>query len=206
MSAVIDATPTAKLASNDHPILDILRRRWSGRAVDPRPLPRATLASLLEAARWAPSAGNGQPWAFLVFDGADAAARADAEACLNEGNAWAKRAPVLLLSVARELRPDGKAAPTARHDLGLATENLLIQAIALGLLAHPMGGFDHAEATRRFALPDSAVPMAMIAVGYPGDPFTLEEKHRASYAEPRTRKAMTDIAFAGRWGTGWTAT
>jgi len=126
MSGAFETTPAVKLAANDHPILDILRRRWSGRAVDARPLPRATLASLLEAARWAPSAGNGQPWAFLVFDGDDVSARADAEAILDVGNAWAKKAPVLVLSVARELRPEGKPAPTARHDLGLATENLLI--------------------------------------------------------------------------------
>ena len=200
-----DATPAIKLATNDHPIEDLLRRRWSGRAVDTRPLPPGALASMLEAARWAPSSANGQPWAFLVFDGADPAARADAEACLAPANAWAKRAPVLLLSVARELRPDGKPSTTAQHDTGLATENLLLQGIALGLIAHPMGGFDRAEARRRFALPDGMTPIAMIAVGLPGDPAVLDEKNRQREAEPRTRRPLREIAFAGRWDRPWSA-
>jgi nitroreductase len=198
-----EATPAIKLAHNDHPILDLLRRRWSGRAIDPRPLPRATTAALLEAARWAPSSGNGQPWAFLVFDGADAAARAGAEACLETSNAWAKRAPLLILNVAREIRPNGKPAPTAGHDLGLATENLLLQGTALGLIVHPMAGFDHHEARRRFAIPVGATPVAMIAIGYPGDPTLLDEKNRAREQEPRTRKPLSEIAFAGRWDRPW---
>ena len=196
-------TPNAKLAQNEAPILDLLRRRWSARALDGRPLPHDTLTSLLEAARWAPSGGNGQPWTFLVFDGQDAAARADAEACLMPGNAWAKRAAVLILSVAHDRRDDGKPNVTALHDLGLATENLLLQAIALGLVAHPMGGFNRDEARARFAIPEHCSPAAMIALGYPGDTTHLDEKQRASEAAARTRKPLGAIAFAGRWGTAY---
>ncbi len=196
-------TPAVKLADNRFPILDLLRRRWSSRALDLRPLPRATLASVLEAARWAPSSGNGQPWTFLVFDGADAAARADAEACLESGNAWAKRAPVLLVAVAQDVRDNGKPSSTARFDLGLAVENLLLQSIALGLVAHPMAGFDHDAVRRAFAVPDGHAPIAMIALGYPGDPPALDDRNRERELEPRTRKPLEEIAFAGRWGVAW---
>jgi nitroreductase len=194
-----DAFPTVKLAANDHPILDVLRKRWSGRALDERPLPHATLSALLEAARWAPSSGNSQPWRFLVFDRSDTAARADAEACLNRGNAWAKRAPVLLVCVAREVTDKGTPNEWGRHDLGLANENLLLQASALGLIAHPMAGFDRTEAKKRFAIPDEFSPLVMIAIGYPGDPDQLEEPNRTREREPRKRKPLGEIAFIGRW-------
>jgi len=199
-----DALPSTKLASNDHPILDVLRRRWSPRAMDTRPLPRATLHALLEAARWAPSGGNGQPWRFLVLDGSDAAARADAEVCLEPGNAWAKRAPVLLVSATQEIRENGKPNPWARHDLGMATENLLLQASALGLAAHAMAGFNADEARRRFGIPEGYAAVTMIAIGYPGDLATLDDKNRDRELAPRTRRPLAEIVYTGRWGTGFT--
>ncbi len=195
-----NATPPIKVADNLHPILDLLRKRWSGRAFDERPLPRATLSSLLEAARWAPSGGNSQPWRFLVVDRGDESARAAAEASLDKGNAWAKRAPVLLLTVAKETNQKGAVNAFSRHDLGLATENLLLQAIALGLVAHPMAGFDRAQIRERFAIPEDFSPVTMIALGYPGEPDALEEPYRSREGESRTRKPLGEIAFSGEWG------
>ena len=197
--------PHPKLAHNDHPILDLLRRRWSGRTFDGRPLPHATLSAVLEAARWAPSSGNSQPWRCLVFDGSDPAARESAEACLDEGNAWAKRAPVLLLGVVQRVNDKGRALGTADHDLGLATENLLLQAFTLGLTVHPMAGFSREEARRRFAIPERHEPLTMIALGYPGDPATLDDKQRPRETEPRTRRPLGEIAFAGAWGKPYRA-
>ncbi len=194
-----DATPPTKIAHNDHPILDLLRKRWSGRAFDERALPHATISSLLEAARWAPSSGNSQPWRFLVLTRTDDAARANAEACLDQGNAWAKHAPVLVLTASKETNAKGAPNEWGRHDLGLATENLLLQGIALGLVAHPMAGFDRAEARRRFEIPEDFAPIAMIAIGYPGDPDGLAEPHRTREREPRKRKPLGEIAFGGRW-------
>ena len=188
-----------KLAHNNHPIMDLMRRRWSGRAFDSRPLPHSTLAAILEAARWAPSSGNSQPWRFIVLDGRDAAARADGEALLADGNAWAKRAPVLLIGVAREVNDKGAPTVHGGHDLGLATQNLMLQAFALGLTVHAMGGFSREEARRRFSIPTGFAPLTMLAIGYPGDPEMLDEKHRAQETTERTRKPLGEIAFDGAW-------
>src|SRR5512135_96154 len=113
-----------KPALADHPIFDLLARRWSTRAFADRSVNGATLASLFEAARWAPSSGNGQPWSFLVATRDDAAEHDRLASVLNPGNAWARKAPVLALSVATLDRAD-KPNRHAYHDLGLATENLV---------------------------------------------------------------------------------
>lgn len=185
----------------ERPILELLRRRWSGRAIDPeRPVARETVATLLEAARAAPSSFNEQPWRFLVFDGSDGEALEQARSCLVEGNAWAKRAPLLLLSVAAERwAKDSSPNRHAQHDVGLASENLALQAIAEGLVVHFMAGFDAERARELFGIPEGFTPMAMIAVGYPGDPQELPPKLRERELAPRKRKAMEEIAFAGRW-------
>jgi nitroreductase len=183
-------------------IHELIRKRWSPRAVDPdRPVEEAKLKALLEAARWAPSCFNDQPWVFLVFDSRDPSALGNARSCLMEGNAWARRAPVLLISVARDnFAHNGKPNRHAQHDVGLATENLLLQAAALGLVTHPMAGFDEAKARELFGIPEDHTVLAMITVGYPGDPRTLDEPLRQRESAPRTRKELSEVAFRGGWG------
>jgi nitroreductase len=155
---------------------------------------------MLEAARWAPSCFNDQPWRFLVFDGTDAAALSTARDCLVEGNRWARPAPVLLLSVAREtFQRNGKPNRHGQHDVGLATENLLLQAEALGLAAHPMAGFDSARARQSFGIPEGFTPMAMIAVGFAAPEASLSPEALQKESAPRTRQPVGEIAFAGRW-------
>ena len=183
----------------EHPIIDLVANRWSARALDTRPVPRDILASVLEAARWAPSAFNDQPWRYLVLDGIDPAARADAEASLY-GNAWAKRAPVLVLSIVELNRPDGSPNRTAVHDVGLANENLILQGNAHGLVVHPMAGFDVEAARARLEIPKGFDPLVMIAIGYPGDVSVLDEKNRKRELEVRTRRPISAFAFSGRWG------
>jgi nitroreductase len=190
-----------KVFETDPPIFDLLARRWSPRAFEPgRPVPREALLALLQAARAAPSCFNEQPWRFLVFDGQDADALERARGCLNSGNAWARNAPVLLLSVAVDRwQRDGSPNRFAQHDVGLASENLAIEATALGLSIHFMAGFDDARARQVFGIPDGFTPMVMAAVGYRGDPETLSPKQKERELAPRTRKALGEIAFAGRW-------
>lgn len=190
-----------KQAATTRPILQILARRWSGRAIDPeKPIDRETILTLLEAARWAPSSFNEQPWRFLVFDGSDPAAREEARSCLVPGNGWAKQAPLLLLSVSSE-RWEKNGAPNrhAQHDVGLASENLALQATAMGLVIHMMAGFDLDRARKLFSIPEGYTPMAMIAIGYPGKVEDLPEKLRERELAPRQRKPLPKIAFAGRW-------
>lgn len=186
----------------DPPIHELLARRWSPRAIDhDRSVPREAVLTLLEAARAAPSSFNEQPWRFLVFDGADAEALEKARGCLTAGNAWARQAPVLLLSVAAEnWARDGSPNRHAQHDVGMASENLALQATASGLAVHFMAGFDFERARELFAIPEGFTPMAMIAVGYPGNLEELPPKLRDRELAPRKRKPIEEIAFAGRWG------
>jgi nitroreductase len=190
-----------KPAPTTTPIHPLLARRWSPRAVDPdRPVKPETLQILLEASRWAPSCFNEQPWRYLVFDARNPAALEAARSCLVDGNAWAKKSPVLLLSVAREnFTHNGKPNRTAQHDVGLASENLVLQATELGLITHQMAGFDAARARELFNIPEGFTPMAMIVVGYPGRleelPEPLQEREKA----PRSRKPASEWAFAGQW-------
>src|SRR6185295_8436340 len=188
----------------DHSINELMRRRWSTRAFEARrSVEREKLLTLLEAARWAPSCFNDQPRYFLVFDGADEDALAKARTCLTPGNAWAVEAPVLVLSVAREtFEKNGKPNRWAQHDVGLATENLLLQAIELGLAAHPMAGYDAELSRSEFKIPESYTPIAMIAIGYPyrGKLEDLDEKLRGKELAPRERKQIGEIAFNGTWG------
>lgn len=187
----------------NHPINTLMARRSSRRAFDARcPVERSKLLTLLEAARWAPSSFNEQPWRYLVFDGADASLLERARACLNEGNAWAREAPILLLSVAHLYSTrTGKPNPHAQHDVGLASENLVLQAVELDLIAPQIAGFDAERARREFAIPDAFMPLAMIAVGYPyrGDTDDLPEKLRAREQQPRQRKPLDEIAYSGMW-------
>lgn len=193
-----------KLASTQVPINDVIARRWSGRALDPlRPVSREQLTALLEAARWAASCYNDQPWRFLVWDrNTDAASWQKAFDCLGEWNQkWVINAPVLMLSCAGSIfERNGKPSRWGQHDTGAAGQNLYLQAAAMGLIAHPMGGYDKDKARVAFAIPDEYTPMAMIAVGYPGSADGLEEEYRDQETAARTRKPLTECFFDGVWG------
>lgn len=198
-----EPTYPEKPAPLDHPVHELLARRWSPRAFEKgRTIEPAKVLSLLEAARWAPSCFNDQPWRYLVWDGSDPASRRKADECLSPGNEWAYEAPVLMLSVARStFAHNGKPNRTSQHDVGLASENLVLQAVALGLAAHQMAGFDLAKTRTAFDIPEGFEPVAMIAVGYPfkGDLASLPEKVRKGELAARTREPVGVIAFAGGW-------
>lgn len=187
----------------NHPINPLIARRSSIRAFDEqRPVERYKILTLLEAARWAPSSFNEQPWRYLVFDGTAPSLLESARACLSEGNAWARTAPVLLLSVAHSyLSHNGKINRHAQHDVGLANQNLVIQAVELGLGSSQIAGFDAERARKEFAIPETFTPMAMIAVGYPyqGVLTDLPERVRSREQQPRLRKLLSEFTFSGTW-------
>lgn len=186
----------------NYPINPLIARRSSIRAFDEqRPVERYQLLTLLEAARWAPSSFNEQPWRYLVFDSTAPSLLESARACLSEGNAWARTAPVLLLSVAHNyLSHNGKPNRHAQHDVGLANQNLVIQAVELGLGSSQIAGFDAERARKEFAIPETFTPMAMIAVGYPyqGVHTDLPERVRST-EQPRLRKLLSEFTFSGTW-------
>ncbi len=191
-----------KPADAAHPIHDLLRRRWSPRAYSEQPVDPEALRSLLEAARWAPSSNNDQPWHFIVGTKDDPSVHDRLFRCLNEGNKkWAFRAPVLILSVARlNFEDEGTPNRHAWHDTGMAAFSLTLQATALGLVAHQMAGFNVEQARVDLAIPPGFEPVAMIAVGYSGDPAELPAYLRERELKPRERKSVTEFVSTGMWG------
>jgi len=146
---------------------------------------------------------NEQPWRFIVADKhADPQAHARMAALLTEGNAvWAKDAPLLILAVASlTLARNGKPNGKALYDLGQAVAHLSIQATALGLVVHQMGGFFKDQAGPALDIPDGHEPGVVLAIGYQGDVSSLPDPLREREAAPRSRKPLADLAFAGRWG------
>lgn len=189
-----------KPAPAEHSIFDLLARRWSTRAFSDRSVDRETLASLFEAARWSPSSGNGQPWSFLVAAKDNPAEFDRLAGVLVPGNAWARKAPVLALTVAALDRAPDKPNRHAYHDTGLASENLVIQAVSMGLAVHMMAGFNVDMAREVFEIPARHDPVAMMAIGYPGDPKSLPEDLRQKDLAPRQRKAIREFVFSGKFG------
>jgi len=190
-----------KPAETAHPIEELLRRRWSPRAFAERLVEPEKLASIFEAARWSASCFNEQPWNFIVATRDDPAEFARLLSCLVDGNqAWAARAPVLMVSVARlNFAQNDKPNRTAIHDVGLATAHLILQAMALGLFVHPMAGFYPDKVRELYGVPDGYEPVVAIAIGYPGDPATLSESLSQRELAPRTRKAQEEFTFRGRF-------
>lgn len=193
-----------KPANTSVPIHELLARRWSPRAIDQvRPVEPRKLLALLEAARWAPSCFGDQPWRYLVFDRfRDNDSWQRAWNCLTERNqAWVRQAPVLIASFAdSRFRRNGKPNRWGQHDTGAASENLALQGTALGLVVHQMGGFRAEDLAAAFDVPEQFTPMAMIAIGYPGEPGELPEDRRTAELKPRERVPLGEIAFEGRWG------
>jgi nitroreductase len=190
-----------KPADTQYPIHDLLRRRWSPRAFDDRPIEPEKLRSLFEAARWAPSSNNGQPWRFLVATKEHKTEYDRLLNCLVEGNRkWAHRAPVLLLSVAKLDFEDGSPNRHALYDTGMAAENLALQATALGLVVHQMAGFHIDQARADCQIPDGHEPVAMMAVSYPGDPALLSDRLRERETQPRVRKPLSESLYSATWG------
>ena len=190
------------LVATEVPVHDLIRERRSPLAYSDRPVGAEELRSLFEAARWAASSYNEQPWHFIVATKDDPAEYGRLLGCIAPANAlWAGKAPVLMLTVAK-LTYDANGAPNrhALHDVGQATAHLTLQATALGLGVHQMGGFDVARAREEFSIPEGYEPVAAIAVGYPGDPDELPDSLRARASAPRTRRELGEFVFAGRWG------
>jgi nitroreductase len=187
-------------------IHDLLKRRWSPRAFDPnRPVTREQLKVLLEAGRWAPSCNGDEPWRYLIWDkGRDPQGWQKAYDCLNENNKkWVKNVPLLMLSCAGSaFEATGKPNRWTQHDTGAASVSMALQAGAMGLVIHQMGGWDADKARAAFAIPPEYTPMAMIAVGYQASPDILDEETKAKEMRPRGRKPVVERFYEGGWGKG----
>src|SRR5688572_11639448 len=191
----------------DHPIIDLLGRRWSPRAFADRPVEPEKLQSIFEAARWAPSSFNAQPWSFIVATKQDPADFQRMLECLVEGNqTWARSAPVLMVSVATSaFAHNGKPNRHAFYDTGAAVAILTVQATALDLYVHQMAGFIPEKVRAAYNVPETAEPVSAIALGYLGDPGSLPDDLRKREETPGQRKRVSDFVFSTGWGPrpGW---
>ena len=197
MTTLLNADRSAE--TND--IHDLLRKRRSPRAYSPQSVEPEKLSRLFEAARWAPSASNEQPWRFVVAtkDRSDDFVRVLSTS--KEGNrAWAQHAPVLVISVAKTIKDkDDSVNRHAFHDVGQAVAHLSIQAVEEGLSLRQMGGFDAEIARERLNIPAGYEAVAAIAIGYPGDIDTLPDGVRERELAQRVRKPLTEIVYGGAW-------
>ena len=191
-----------KPATVQHPIHELLRARWSPRAFEPRPLDAATLGSLFEAARWAPSSSNEQPWRFVVALRDDTVNFQRLLACLAPSNQrWAANASALVLTTARnDFEPSGRPNAHAWHDCGLALAQVLVELTARGLGAHVMAGFDAEKARAACNVPSGFQPVTVAALGYPAAPESLPEDLRERETAPRQRRPLHESVFSGTWG------
>lgn len=182
----------------DYPVHELIQKRWSPRAFSAQPVEENQIMALFEAARWAASGGNEQPWRFIYATQEQAERFGKLFECLGEGNqGWAKAVPVLILTLVKtHSAHSGRPNKYAWHDLGLAVGNLTTQASALDLYVHQMGGFSGDKARELFDLPADIEPVSMIAVGYLGDPDQLPDALKEREVAPRQRKALAELILA----------
>jgi nitroreductase len=190
-----------KPAATSVPVHELIARRWSPRALDPdAEVTDGQLRAMLEAARWAPSYGNTQPARFLVGRRGEPTFDRILGTLTAKNQSWAHRASVLLIGVAVTRNAKGEI-PLPEYGVALAAQNLVLQAVAEGLAAHQMGGFDRAVARREFALPDDAVPVVAMAVGVQADPEVLVEQSKVDRERaPRKRIPLSEFALS-EWNT-----
>ena len=191
-----------KQAVTNHPILQLLAERWSPYGFDDRPVSEVDLRSLFEAARWAASSYNEQPWNYLVATKENSQELERLLSCLVEANqVWAKTAPVLVLGVVSlqfaKNKLDNRAAV---HDLGLAAGNLLVEATARGLSVHQMIGILPDKAREVYQIPEHFEAWTALAIGYKADPAKLPDALRERDLTPRQRKPLGKFVFTGQWG------
>jgi nitroreductase len=194
---------SGKAADTDYPVHELIARRWSPYAFDDRPVAQSDLRSLFEAARWAPSSYNEQPWSYIVATKKDPEPFERLLSCLVEGNqVWAKRAPVLALGVVSlKFRANGQDNRAAVHDLGLAAGNLVFEATARDLAVHQMIGILPNKAREIYGIPQGHEAWTGLAIGYRGDAASLPGPLQQRESAPRQRKKLSEFVFSGHWGS-----
>jgi nitroreductase len=187
----------------DYAVQDLIASRWSPYLFADRPVAKADLCSLFEAARWAPSSYNEQPWSYIVATREDQTEFDRLLSCLVPGNqAWAKFAPVLALGCTNlKFARNGQPNDAAQHDLGLASGNLVLEATARGLSVHQMIGILPDRARELYQVPADVRPLTGLAIGYVGDQAALPAEIRSRDQSRRPRKPIATFVFGAKWGT-----
>jgi nitroreductase len=193
--------PASKPAETSVPLHPLLAERWSPRALDPTAtLSDQQFTALFEAARWAPSWGNTQPARYLAAR-RDEATFDRIHGTLSRGNkGWTSNAAALAIGVALVINEDGEPMPYGEYGLALATQNLVLQAVAEGLYAHQMAGFDREAARAEFGIPAEYEPIVAVAVGALGTLDGMPDRLREKELRPRIRKPLSELVFTDTWG------
>ena len=193
----------SKIANTDFPIHNLIARRWSPRAFSTKTVEKSKLLSILEAARWAPSSRNEQPWRYIVFTDENPEKLNIARSVLLEINNYAKRAPILICALTKKYYSDnGIYNKLHFHDLGAANENMFLESFNQGLIMHEMGGFDRDKARRVFNVPDEYEIGIMVAIGYQDSHDILPKRYKEKAFSPRERKSLSEIVFLEELGNG----
>jgi nitroreductase len=189
-------------ANSEHPVHALIQNRWSPRAFSEKPVSHEVLRSLFEAARWAPSSNNEQPWAFIMGTKEEPENFAKVLTTLVEFNqSWAKQAPVLGIVVSEmEFAKNHQPNRTAFYDTGAAMAHFTTEATARDLFVHQMAGFDPKKAIEVFDIPNGWEPIATFAIGYAGDSASLPDHLRQREHSPRSRKPIAEFVMSGKWG------
>jgi len=188
-----------KKATTNLPVIEPILERWSPLAFDPKPVEEEKILTMFEAARWAPSSYNEQPWRFIYAQKGDKN-REVLESLLAEGNSWAKNAGVLVISFAHKtFELNGHPNHHYLHDLGAASAYLVAQLPSLGLVGHQMSGYDAESANEVLGVPPDYGPGSMIAVGYYAGQDGIDAGMKEREDAPRVRKDLHDIVFNGEW-------
>jgi nitroreductase len=200
MSVSATEVASTKHAAAVEGVLPVFHKRWSARAFSPREVSKQDLHRIFEAARWAPSSNNEQPWRYIVGLRGTRTHQKIEESLMGFNQAWAPKAPVLMVGLAKANMSNGSPNHFAFYDLGAASAQLVLQAAALGMTTHQMGGVDRDKARNLLEIPADYQIAAAIALGYQDDPDTLanEELLKRELA-PRNRKPLDEIVFSA-WG------
>jgi nitroreductase len=191
-----------KRADSEQELMEIVAERWSPRAFSERPVEPERLRSILEAGRWAESCFNDQPWSFIVATKENPEEHQRLlELLVGKNQRWAHTAPVLMVSVARTtFSRTGKPNRHALHDVGLAVQNMILQAMSYGIYTHQMAGIQKQKIEESYGIPEGHDAVAGIAMGYLGSPEQLGDEFQDGERSPRTRKERSEFVFSGAFG------
>lgn len=184
-----------KIAKTKHDVIDVIKNRWSARSFSDKAISENDLHTLFEAASWAFSANNAQPWEYIYAHKEDTEAFHKLHSCLMGGNQpWTKNAAVLMAVLAHKKLDNGHENKAAKHDVGSANATLMLQATSMNIYGHVMGGFDANKAIDVLNVNTEVhEPVVFIALGYLDEAEKLEEPFKTRELTPRTRKPLVEI-------------
>lgn len=186
---------SVKIAKTKHNVIDVIKERWSARSFSDKPISETDMETLFEAASWAFSANNAQPWEYIYAHRSDKGAFDKLHGCLMAGNLpWTKNAAVLMAVLAHKKLDNGHENRAAKHDVGAANTSLMLQATSMNIYGHVMGGFDPGKAIETLSINTEVMePVVFIALGYLDSPEKLDEPFKTRELTPRTRKPLSEI-------------